>query len=64
MLLCAQIFLEQKKMFKTGLNIARFRQHIPMIEEETIDYFSRWGDAGERGPMLVTCYRVLCVSIA
>lgn len=42
------IFLEQKKMFKTGLNIARFRQHVPMIEEETTAYFKRWGDAGER----------------
>ncbi|XP_048246151.1 lanosterol 14-alpha demethylase-like [Haliotis rufescens] len=41
-------FLEQKKMFKTGLNIARFREHIPMIEEETIKYFERWGDKGER----------------
>ncbi|XP_013417877.1 lanosterol 14-alpha demethylase [Lingula anatina] len=42
------IFLEQKKMFKTGLNIARFKQHVPMIEEETVEYFKRWGDAGER----------------
>jgi len=44
-----QIFLEQKKMFKTGLNIARFRQHVPMIEEETAEYFKRWGNAGEKG---------------
>ena len=36
-------------MFKTGLNIARFRQHIPMIEAETIKYFQRWGDSGEKG---------------
>ena len=48
-LLFFQIFLEQKKMLKTGLNIARFRQHIPMIEEETIEYFKRWGNSGERG---------------
>ncbi|XP_064647600.1 lanosterol 14-alpha demethylase-like [Lineus longissimus] len=41
------VFLEQKKMFKTGLNIARFRDHIPMIEEETIEYFKRWGDEGQ-----------------
>lgn len=41
------IFLEQKKMFKTGLNIARFRQHIPMIEEETVAYVKRWGDSGQ-----------------
>ncbi|KAL5006603.1 hypothetical protein ScPMuIL_015409 [Solemya velum] len=42
------VFLEQKKMFKTGLNIARFRQHVPMIEEETLEYFKRWGDCGEK----------------
>jgi len=36
-------------MLKTGLNIARFRKHIPMIEEETVAYFKRWGDAGDRG---------------
>lgn len=43
-----QIFLEQKKMFKTGLNIARFREHVKIIERETIEYFQRWGDSGER----------------
>lgn len=43
-----QIFLEQKKMFKTGLNIARFREHIEIIERETIEYFQKWGDSGER----------------
>uniref|UniRef100_A0AAX7VPG1 Lanosterol 14-alpha demethylase n=1 Tax=Astatotilapia calliptera TaxID=8154 RepID=A0AAX7VPG1_ASTCA len=42
------IFLEQKKMFKTGLNIARFREHIEIIERETIEYFQKWGDSGER----------------
>ncbi|XP_070566082.1 lanosterol 14-alpha demethylase-like [Ptychodera flava] len=42
------IFLEQKKMFKTGLNIARFRKHVPLIEQETEEYFERWGDSGER----------------
>ena len=36
-------------MLKTGMNIARFRQHIPLIEEETIEYFKRWGDEGEKG---------------
>ena len=46
---CLQVFLEQKKMLKTGLNIARFRQHIPIIEEETIEYFKRWGEQGQRG---------------
>ncbi|KAJ1101004.1 hypothetical protein NDU88_006079 [Pleurodeles waltl] len=41
------IFLEQKKMLKTGLNIAQFKNHVPLIEEETIEYFRRWGDSGE-----------------
>ena len=36
-------------MLKTGMNIARFRQHIPLIEEETVEYFKRWGDEGEKG---------------
>ncbi|XP_072910586.1 lanosterol 14-alpha demethylase [Hemitrygon akajei] len=40
------LFLEQKKMLKTGLNIAQFKQHISLIEEETIEYFKRWGDSG------------------
>ena len=31
-----------------------------MIAEETIDYFRRWGDAGERGHMLVN---VLMIAI-
>ncbi|CAG5885697.1 unnamed protein product [Menidia menidia] len=43
-----QIFLEQKKMLKTGLNIAHFREHVELIEAETIEYFQRWGDSGER----------------
>lgn len=42
------IFLEQKKMLKTGLNIAQFKTHVPLIEEETIEYFKRWGDSGEK----------------
>ncbi|XP_019646002.1 PREDICTED: lanosterol 14-alpha demethylase-like [Branchiostoma belcheri] len=42
------VFLEQKKMFKTGLNIARFRTHVSLIEQETKEYFKRWGDSGER----------------
>lgn len=44
-----QVFLEQKKMLKTGLSIAQFRRYIPLIEKETIDYFERWGDSGQRG---------------
>lgn len=43
-----QIFLEQKKMLKTGLNIARFKEHVKIIEAETREYFQRWGDSGER----------------
>lgn len=35
-------------MFKTGLNIARFREHVNIIEAETMEYFKRWGDSGER----------------
>ena len=47
-----QLFLEQKKMFKLGLNIAQFRRHIPLIEEETVEYFKRWGDEGKQGRLL------------
>lgn len=35
-------------MLKSGLNIAHFREHVKIIEAETIDYFQRWGDRGER----------------
>ncbi|ROK64949.1 Lanosterol 14-alpha demethylase [Anabarilius grahami] len=42
------LFLEQKKMLKTGLNIAHFKGHVQIIEEETKEYFKRWGDRGER----------------
>ncbi|KAH9524513.1 hypothetical protein Btru_027063 [Bulinus truncatus] len=45
-IVCLQVFLEQKKMFKTGLNIARFREHVHIIEDETKDYFKRWGSSG------------------
>lgn len=38
-------------MFKTGLNIAHFKQHVEIIEEETKEYFSRWGDSGEQSKM-------------
>ncbi|KAM6958913.1 lanosterol 14-alpha demethylase [Aplochiton taeniatus] len=41
------IFLEQKKMLKTGLNIAHFKQHVKIIEDETMEYFQRWGNCGE-----------------
>ncbi|KAF7664102.1 hypothetical protein LDENG_00188990 [Lucifuga dentata] len=42
------IFLEQKKMLKTGLNIAHFKEHVKVIEAETKEYFQRWGDSGAR----------------
>lgn len=35
-------------MLKTGLNIAHFKRHVEIIEEETKDYFKRWGHSGER----------------
>jgi len=41
-------FVEQKKMLKVGLNIANFRKHVNLIEEETIEYFKRWGNSGEK----------------
>ena len=44
-------------MFKTGLTIARFQNYVPMIEEETHEYFKRWGDAGEKGTIIT--YSVL-----
>ena len=36
-------------MLKTGLSIAHFRRYVPLIERETIEYFQRWGDSGEKG---------------
>ncbi|KAK0136477.1 Lanosterol 14-alpha demethylase [Merluccius polli] len=41
------IFLEQKKMLKTGLNIAQFKKHVAIIEKETQEYIKRWGESGE-----------------
>lgn len=49
-----KVFLEQKKMLKTGLSIAHFRSYVPLIEKETVDYFERWGDSGERGNLMYT----------
>ena len=47
-------------MFKTGLNIARFREHVGMIEEETANYFKRWGTSGEKSEFhgLLACFFV------
>ncbi|XP_050189709.1 lanosterol 14-alpha demethylase [Myiozetetes cayanensis] len=42
------VFLEQKKMLKTGLNIAQFKQHVSVIEKETKEYFKAWGESGEK----------------
>lgn len=42
------VFLEQKKMLKSGLNITHFRQHVSIIEKETKEYFQSWGESGER----------------
>ncbi|KAK1334913.1 hypothetical protein QTO34_004485 [Cnephaeus nilssonii] len=42
------VFLEQKKMLKSGLNIAHFRQHVSIIENETKEYFQSWGESGEK----------------
>ncbi|XP_048366814.1 lanosterol 14-alpha demethylase [Sphaerodactylus townsendi] len=42
------VFLEQKKMLKSGLNVAQFKNHVPIIEEETKEYFKTWGEKGER----------------
>ncbi|XP_023255917.1 lanosterol 14-alpha demethylase-like [Seriola lalandi dorsalis] len=50
------IFLEQKKMLKTGLNIAHFKEHVKIIEAETIEYFERWGDSGEKSKIIYTSH--------
>uniref|UniRef100_A0A9L0TT51 Lanosterol 14-alpha demethylase n=1 Tax=Equus caballus TaxID=9796 RepID=A0A9L0TT51_HORSE len=42
------VFLEQKKILKSGLNIANFRQHVSIIEKETKEYFQSWGEGGEK----------------
>lgn len=43
-----KVFLEQKKLLKTGLTVAHFQRYVPLIEKETQDYFQRWGDSGTR----------------
>ncbi|KAG8511234.1 Lanosterol 14-alpha demethylase [Galemys pyrenaicus] len=42
------VFLEQKKMLKSGLYIAHFRQHVSIIKKETKAYFQSWGESGEK----------------
>ena len=50
-------------MLKTGLSIAHFRRYVPLIEKETIDYFERWGDSGERGKISnSSCFSITCPS--
>ena len=51
-----QVFLEQKKLLKTGLTVAHFQRYVPLIEKETQDYFQRWGDSGKRGKQPVITY--------
>uniref|UniRef100_A0A2K5Q4W2 Cytochrome P450 family 51 subfamily A member 1 n=1 Tax=Cebus imitator TaxID=2715852 RepID=A0A2K5Q4W2_CEBIM len=42
------VLLEQKKMLKSSLNIAHFKQHVSIIEKETKEYFQSWGESGEK----------------
>ena len=36
-------------MLKYGLSVAHYKRYVPYIEEETREYFKRWGASGERG---------------
>ncbi|KAI9221074.1 cytochrome P450 [Blastocladiella britannica] len=36
------IFMDQKKIGKTGMSIENLRAYVPMIEDETRNYFARW----------------------
>uniref|UniRef100_A0A8C5L9L5 Lanosterol 14-alpha demethylase n=1 Tax=Jaculus jaculus TaxID=51337 RepID=A0A8C5L9L5_JACJA len=46
------VFLEQKKILKSGLNIAHFKQYVSIIEKETKEYFQSWGESGEKSNCL------------
>ena len=59
---CVQVFMEQKKMLKTGLSMAHFRRYVPLIEQETVNYFQRWGDTGEKGTTFFTFF-TFCLSV-
>lgn len=50
-------------MLKTGLNIAHFKEHVKLIETETIEYFKRWGDSGERSKLLYFLKCIIKMSI-
>ncbi|ESO04014.1 hypothetical protein HELRODRAFT_157030 [Helobdella robusta] len=41
------VFLEQKKLLKTGFSISRFKHHVHLIERELLEYFNRWQHEGE-----------------
>ncbi|KAI8074083.1 lanosterol 14-alpha demethylase [Gongronella butleri] len=41
------VFMEQKKFIKAGLNSDCFRVHVPLIQQETLDFFSDKGATGE-----------------
>lgn len=53
-----KVFLEQKKMLKSGLNIAHFRQHVSIIEKETKEYFQSWGESGEKSKQNVLVFHL------
>lgn len=40
-------FAEQKRLIKAGLTVERFKAYVPLIEEETVNYFKRMGEEGE-----------------
>ncbi|ORX62812.1 lanosterol 14-alpha demethylase [Hesseltinella vesiculosa] len=40
------VFMEQKKFIKAGLNSDCFREHVPMIVEETENFFKTYGNSG------------------
>lgn len=42
-----KVFGEQKRMMKTGLTIARFRNYVPYIEQEAELFAKRWSEKGE-----------------
>lgn len=46
--------MEQKKLLKSGLNIAHFKQYVSIIEKETKEYFQSWGESGERSKIITS----------
>ncbi|KAJ3370272.1 Lanosterol 14-alpha-demethylase [Allomyces arbusculus] len=42
------VFMEQKRFVKAGLSAENLRSYVPLIEAETLNYFTRWqGQQGE-----------------